>query len=175
MNVLNPTTPLLPTGDLPTDGDVIFLAGPTPRSPAGVDWRGEAIQLFEKHSFDGTLLNPQLEQWPTANVSWLDQVSWEKQGLEEADVILFWIPREMEHMPALTTNVEFGMWVKSRKTILGAPPEAVAVDYITWLQAIWGNDGKRYMRLEEAVHAAIHYPRRFTHQPPSEGQLRGLR
>jgi 8-oxo-dGTP pyrophosphatase MutT (NUDIX family) len=48
-------------------------------------------------------------------------VEWENEGLNQADVIVFWIPRDLKKLPGFTTNVEFGLWVKSGKVILGCP------------------------------------------------------
>jgi 8-oxo-dGTP pyrophosphatase MutT (NUDIX family) len=51
--------------------------------------------------------------------------------LNFADVILFWIPRELALMPAFTTNDEWGFW-KARdplKLVLGTPKDAPKVHY----------------------------------------------
>ena len=53
--------------------------------------------------------------------------------------ILFWVPRELApdangypRMGALTTNAEFGMWMRSGKVILGYPHHAEKMTYLAW-------------------------------------------
>ena len=43
---------------------------------------------------------------------------------------MFWVPREMNTLPGLTTNIEFGFWARSGKTVFGAPPSACDVQYM---------------------------------------------
>lgn len=47
-----------------------------------------------------------------------------------ADVLLFWVPRNMTTMPGLNTNIEFGRHESSGRLVLGLPPEAVSVHYL---------------------------------------------
>ncbi|MEV6868085.1 nucleoside 2-deoxyribosyltransferase domain-containing protein [Streptosporangium subroseum] len=49
------------------------------------------------------------------------QVDWETTARATADVILFWIPRDMSGLPGMTTNVEFGLDVTSGRAVLGVP------------------------------------------------------
>jgi hypothetical protein len=58
-----------------------------------------------------------------------ENVEWEESALNQADCILFWVPREMDTMPALTTNDEWGFWKNSGKVVFGAPDNAVKVNY----------------------------------------------
>ena len=56
-------------------------------------------------------------------------------------------------MPAFTTNVEFGDWVKSGKVILGAPVDAPKMNYLRML-------GKKFNApcfetLDETLQAAV--------------------
>ena len=110
----------------------IFLAGPTPRSEHGRkmarSWRPEAIKIFRKLEYSGTLLIPEDRDWSMSG-SYTDQIEWEEAGLTIADCIMFWIPRELKYMPALTTNDEWGTWKKSGKVVIGTPPEAQKVRY----------------------------------------------
>lgn len=106
----------------------IFLAGPTPRAPETPSWRPEALRLLEEMGYRGVVFVP-----ATADGTWKqsydDQVEWEEKCLHFADCIIFWVPRELKHMPALTTNDEWGVWKDSGKVVFGAPPEAVKVSY----------------------------------------------
>lgn len=106
----------------------IFLAGPTPRSGETKGWRDDALKLLEEQGYDGHVFIPE-----PSDGSWAEnydsQVEWEEEGLQRADCILFWVPRDMDGMPGLTTNDEWGAWKASGKCVFGAPPEAVKVRY----------------------------------------------
>jgi len=106
----------------------IFLAGPTPRSQEVTSWRPEALHLLKEAGYDGVVFVPE-----TADGKWrgnyVGQVKWEENCLHMSDCILFWVPRQMETMPALTTNDEWGTWKNSGKVVFGAPEEAVHVRY----------------------------------------------
>lgn len=106
----------------------IFLAGPTPRDPETKSWRPEAIEIFKKLNFDGTLLIPEDVDWGVKG-SYDEQVEWEEQGLTKASCALFWIPRNPTTMLALTTNDEWGVWKKSGKVVLGVPDDAFRCSY----------------------------------------------
>jgi Nucleoside 2-deoxyribosyltransferase like/NUDIX domain len=107
----------------------IFLAGPTPRSASVEGWRGAALAELERQGFTGTVLVPEPRDGVWAPV-YEEQVEWEEAALHAADCILFWIPRDMETLPGLTTNVEWGTWASSGKVVLGAPPGAAQVRYL---------------------------------------------
>ncbi len=115
----------------------IFLAGPTPRGDAPPSWRPDALRLLRELGFEGVVFVPESAdgQW---RGSYLDQVTWERDALQAADVILFWVPRELERMPAFTTNVEFGIWASSGKVVLGYPAEAPKCKYLAWLASEHG-------------------------------------
>jgi hypothetical protein len=121
---------------VPFDGPSIFLAGPTPRSYEVKSWRPEALRLLE--SFEGAVYLPEKRSGGTSH-SYDDQIQWETDALTAASCIMFWVPRELEpdqngypRMGALTTNVEFGMWMRSGKVILGYPPRAEKMSYLAW-------------------------------------------
>lgn len=110
----------------------IFLAGPTPRSPSVPSWRPLALALLEQAGFTGTVFLPE----PRGGVwgDYMGQVEWESEGLNRADCILFWIPRDLTpdetgypKMGALTTNDEWGTWKTSGKVVLGTPPPTKAM------------------------------------------------
>lgn len=98
----------------------IFLVGPTPRSKDVPSWRPEALAYLKKKGYNGTVFVPESrdgEAYPDYD----SQVGWENTALNFADCIVCWIPRDLETMPAFTTNTEFGEWFKSGKMIYGAP------------------------------------------------------
>ncbi len=107
----------------------LFLAGPTPRDTDGNPWRKEAIKELERQGFDGTVFIPE-----PRDGSWHReydrQVSWEDTCLNVADCIVFWVPRDLETMPAFTTNIEWGYWVTSGKIVLGYPKGAPKMTYM---------------------------------------------
>ena len=115
---------------------VVMLCGPTPRSPWVKSWRPEAIKLFQQLSpVNGgpdVLLIPEHSSWTPQCDDYYYQIDWEHRALVRADVIMFWIPRDLCSMPGLTTNVEFGSWMNSGKVILGFPPEAAKMSYMAW-------------------------------------------
>jgi 8-oxo-dGTP pyrophosphatase MutT (NUDIX family) len=116
--------------DLPASvTQTIFLAGPTPRSPAVKSWRPAVIAELERQGFAGTVFVPEPRggAWASA---YEDQIVWEEASLHAADCILFWVPRDMETLPGLTTNVEWGTWASSGKVVLSAPPGAAHVKYL---------------------------------------------
>jgi len=113
-------------------GRSIFLAGPTPRSQEVLSWRPYALEILEKLNFKGTALVPEHRHWDR-NYNFISQVEWEWEGLETCDKIVFWVPRELKTMPAFTTNVEFGSYVRSGRAIYGRPDGSAKNDYLDWL------------------------------------------
>jgi len=112
----------------------IFLAGPSPRRPTDPNWRNEAIRTLGALGYDGVVFAPvwrNIED-ATENFNYDDQVEWERQCLNMADQIVFWVPRDMEKLPGLTTNVEYGLWLRSGKILLGSPDNAAKMTYLNW-------------------------------------------
>ncbi len=113
-------------------GPSIFLAGPTPRSRDVQSWRPKALELLEKMNFDGTVLVPEHRNWDY-QFDYMNQVEWEWEGLENCSAIVFWVPRELKTMPAFTTNVEFGSYVRSGRAFYGRPDGSPKNSYLDWL------------------------------------------
>lgn len=111
----------------------IFLAGPTPRSRDVQSWRPEAIEFLDRLGYKGQVLVPEHKVKGMEKVDYTDQVEWEHYGLENATKIVFWIPRDLKTMPALTTNVEFGRYVTSGRALYGRPDNAEKCRYLDWL------------------------------------------
>lgn len=131
----------------------IFLAGPTPREERPVpSWRPRALASLRRQGFNGNVFVPE----PGAGAHWpdyIEQVRWEHRWLDAAEVVLFWVPRDMDTMPAMTTNVEFGMYMRSGKAVIGAPSGAPHMRY--W-EATAEEYGIPYSRsLDGTVAAAI--------------------
>lgn len=115
----------------------IFLAGPSPRNAEHYNWRPEAVRLLQELHFDGAVFIPL-----PRDGDWLDdydaQIIWELEYLRRAKAIAFWIPRDKENLPAFTTNVEFGMFAKSGKIVLGYPANAIKMRYLHKIADIEG-------------------------------------
>lgn len=146
--------------NIDTDKKIVFLAGPTMRVSDDFDglenqksWRNEAIKMFEKlcntiESDDLCLLIPEFrDNQKPKGWSYGGQIDWELMGLEKADVILFWIPRNLETLPGFTTNIEFGEWMKSGKIVIGAPPESPKNDYIKYRCELLGIPFEHHLTL----------------------------
>lgn len=114
------------------EGRSIFLAGPTPRSADVESWRPHALELLERLNFDGTVLVPE-HRHSGSKFDFNNQVEWEWEGLENCNRILFWVPRNLEVLPAFTTNVEFGSYVRSWRALYGRPDGSPKNDYLDWL------------------------------------------
>ena len=121
-----------------TSSSSIFLAGPSPRQSTDPNWRKEAIQILERLGYDGVVFAPiwregVIREKFTHEQNYDEQVEWETQYLNQADLVVFWVPRDMRKLPGLTTNVEYGLWVRSGKTLLGYPEGAEKMNYLeTW-------------------------------------------
>ena len=109
-----------------TNGPVIFLAGPTVRGHQLhlTSWRFEAIEIFKKLGFKGSLIIPESidQAFDDRDKSWIPD--WEYNGLKRADCNMFWIPRTRE-LIGLTTNWEQGYWIgrKLSKVTYGRPDD----------------------------------------------------
>lgn len=117
----------------------IFLAGPSPRDKNIVDWRHEALSYLGSSpiNFDGTVFIPTPEKrfYGTNHnsLTWTydNQISWECECRHVADLIVFWVPRDVVgKMPAFTTNIEFGEDLHSGKIVYGRPENAEKCDYL---------------------------------------------
>lgn len=107
-------------------GPSVFLAGPSPDKRAPVpSWRPEAARLLaDRWTGEQPLavLSPESRNGERAD-RYETQVNWETDAREAATAILFWLPRDMRTLPGMTTNVEFGLDVRSGRAVLGCPPD----------------------------------------------------
>lgn len=109
----------------------MFLAGPTPRRHGVQSWRPEVIRLLILAGYDGVIFVPE-DRSGIWHGDYDHQVEWEERYMAMADCILFWLPRQMDSMPGLTSNDEWGFWRNSGKAVIGAPPDAEHVRYQLW-------------------------------------------
>ena len=131
----------------------IFLAGPTPRGEDAISWRKEACKTLEELGFDGIVYVPEYSTWKPKE-SYNDQAMWERIGLTEATVIIFWIPRQIPEMMGFTTNVEFGYWLHSGKVLYGRPDGTPKTKYLDWLYELDLNL-KPYNDLKSLLECAV--------------------
>jgi len=117
----------------------IFLAGPTPRRKDVKSWRPEAIQILTELGYEGAILVPERAD-RNNKIDYICQVGWEDYGLTAANLIVFWVPRDLETMPAFTTNVEAGRFFSSDRSLYGRPDDAPGNRYLDWL---YGKERKK--------------------------------
>jgi 8-oxo-dGTP pyrophosphatase MutT (NUDIX family) len=109
----------------------VFLAGPLPRAANAASWHPEAIRLLrEQWAGEGILVVFSPEPREGLDADYEGQIAWEERCLHLADVILFWVPRDLATMPAFTTNIEWGIWHGTGKAVLGAPEDAPGNAYL---------------------------------------------
>jgi len=128
----------------------VFLAGPTPRTKDVLSWRPEALRLLEALGYDGVVFIPEdrgINGCAITPENYEPQIRWEHEAIRHADIVVFWVPREVsieiaEFMeavakagpdattidvkdllksPAFTTNVEWGEQFDSGRVVLGYP------------------------------------------------------
>ncbi|MCX4666464.1 NUDIX hydrolase [Streptomyces sp. NBC_01381] len=111
----------------------VFLAGPTPRTAEVASWRPEAIaELTAQWQHPGLLVVfvPEARTGTALPVVAAQSAAWERTVMDQSDEILFWVPRTMNGLPGLSTNVEFGRYESSGRCVLGYPPEAAHIAYL---------------------------------------------
>ena len=125
-----------------------------PRNNKVTSWRKEALDILQNIGYDGIVYVPELKNEIQVFKTKYEQVSWERECYINSNVILFWIPRKFPSMLGLTTNVEFGYWLKSKKCIYGRPDGAYRTDYLDWLYNLEYNQKPQnslYELLKQAV------------------------
>lgn len=98
----------------------LFLAGPTPRRQQVSSWRPQALVELAALGYDGVVFVPE-DRSGVFHGDYDGQIAWEERCLEMADCVVFWVPRDLADLPALTTNTEFGRWYRSGKMAFGGP------------------------------------------------------
>ena len=99
----------------------VFLAGSIEQGTAD-PWQECVIDALSPYS--GTLLNPRRPHWDstweqsTSNPHFVEQVTWELQGLEKANAIaMYFDPKTMSPV----TLLELGLFAKTDKMIVACP------------------------------------------------------
>jgi len=114
----------------------LMLCGPSKRPDQENNfdsWRKDALQILTDKGYDGVVFCPEPRgfEFLDGHFNYDDQIEWEELCLNVADVILFYVPRDLSlddkgkiKLAALTTNIEAGHWLDSGKTVYGAPKDA---------------------------------------------------
>jgi 8-oxo-dGTP pyrophosphatase MutT (NUDIX family) len=135
----------------------LFLAGPSPRRPEEPSWRPAALGYLRAAGYTGVVFVPEYESWEIDGESMFDKdgvPEWERECLNVSDNILFWIDRNLATKRyGLTTNLEFGEWAPSGKTILGCDPVADKVEAVIERANTFGVPV--YQNLREAVNYVV--------------------
>ena len=117
VRIIKPPHPINLTSDTPS----IFLAGSIEMGTA-TNWQAEFEQAFQAEAV--VLLNPRRDDWNAAWVQQIDnepfreQVEWELQAQERADVIAMYFQPETK---APITLLELGLFARSSKLIVCCP------------------------------------------------------
>lgn len=123
----------------------VFLAGPTVRGNQQhlqPSWRFEACKYLREFGFSGNVIIPEftdVTQSDKDEEDWI--VPWEMEGMQAADLILFWVPRTKE-LIGLNTNFELGYWLgfSSEKVVYGRPEGSYRTKYLDIMFNIYGDD-----------------------------------
>lgn len=123
----------------------IFLAGPSPRQEQHYNWRPKALTYLKTSGFMGAVFVPLPRdgQWAP---NYDKQIDWELEYLERASVIAFWMPRDLINLPGYTSNVEYGLFARSGKVVLGFPKTAVKMRYLEHLAGKYDIPVRRTLR-----------------------------
>lgn len=136
--------------------NLVFLAGPCPRAgQKWEDWRKEMIAKLKDIDFNGDVADPTNPKYDAADPDYYNkQCTWETNGFHYASAIVFWVDRNDEH-PALTTNIEFGIWSSKapESLIVGIPEGSEHCGYIKWVCEKKGI--QCYSTMDEVVNALV--------------------
>ena len=137
----------------------IFLAGPTSRIHSyEQSWRKNAINILQELEFHGVVYIPEYGHGKFDQSKVEEQALWEREALESAGCVVFWVPRDVKgKMPAFTTNVEFGTYMQRKpyNVSFGYPEDADKMWYLDWLYHYELSNGKVFHSLKETLQNAI--------------------
>ena len=104
-----------------TKSKSVFLAGSIEQDKA-IKWQDLVIK--ELNSFDVALLNPRREKWDSSweqtidNPNFNEQVTWELDGLDQADIILIYFDPNTKSPISL---LELGLYATSGQCLVCCP------------------------------------------------------
>ena len=116
--ILTPPSPIYVN---PSGFKSVFLAGSIEMGKAE-DWQSEIIDAVK--DFNRVIYNPRRDSWDSTwiqsmdNPKFVEQVNWELDGLEGADLIIMnMIPGTMSPI----SQMEFGLYARSGKMVVYCP------------------------------------------------------
>ncbi len=118
MNIIYPPSPLT----IPINQKTIFLAGSIDMGKA-IDWQQEVIDHFKERK-DVCFINPRRKDWNSSweqtieNVEFNQQVTWELNALELADLIVFYFAPTSQ---APISLLELGLFARNKNVIVCCP------------------------------------------------------
>jgi len=140
-----------------TDKWKVFLAGPIQGAPK---WQNELPEL------DNVIwISPRRDDAVLNDETHRQQMEWETRALRTANIILFWIPEEVEHVEgrgyAQTTRFELGENLgRGKRIIIGAYEGFPGREYLEYKANKYDNvifHGTVYKTLDECVNALKNY------------------
>jgi len=88
---------------------ILFLAGTIRNSS---DWQSQLIEKIK--TLDIVVYNPRRKYWPEDPNAAIEQIKWEYQHLQDADIISFWFAKTSI---SPITLFELGSWIKTTKLL----------------------------------------------------------
>ncbi len=166
-------------GHKKSEGTFVFLAGPIQGGPG---WHRDLIEKYgEDPAFDDVIwVVPKRKTFDKAAFDWNEQVEWETKHLRMSDVVLFWIPPEVEHIEgrdyAQTTRVEFMESLARGKKVIAGISEGINLRrYMVYKGQKYGmkkvhdnlddvmTELKEYLQGEYSKNSKLHYFTSDTH------------
>lgn len=139
----------------------LFLAGPTPRSSEVASWRPQALEILGKLNYDGVVFIPENRNNDFNKYDEGLYPPWEHRAMDMSDLIIFWVPRDLTlmsdgkaKMPALTTNVEYGLSAHLGKSLFG-PPKGQKNNYLKFVAEKAEYNIPQFDTLEEMLARAV--------------------
>lgn len=124
----------------------VFCAGPIQGAP---DWQNNLPEI------EGVeWINPRRRNLD--NFNWDEQVKWETEGIRLSDILLFWIPKEVEKIEgrdyAQTTRIELmENLVRGKNIILGIDPSIHCRRYLIEKYKKYTGKNNVYDNLEDCI------------------------
>jgi hypothetical protein len=132
----------------PLPKPVVFLAGGITNSPR---WQDVAVEYLNRSVEGITICNPRRPRdFEDDDVEYQQQVTWELDHLQAADLVLFWFPAAECRM----TRIELGLSLgRGQSAIIGSEPGFISRRYLQILASRLGL--ALHDRLEDALKAVV--------------------
>ena len=134
----------------------VFLAGPIQGAPK---WQ------FDLPDIEGVVwISPRRKDYDLNDTTHSQQMQWETDALRAANIVLFWIPKEVEDIPgrayAQTTRFELGENIaRGKRIILGTYEDFPSRPYFEYKVTKYSNviGGKVHNSLDECIETLKNY------------------